>query len=218
MIFNYYKKFHLKILEKLVDKTIPFLNNHLFSKSNGFQNGAVKFFALTSKITHFFLFDSLGIAVYLVFFVYVFLANGENFALIYYATLTKGWASFFTNFFHYLDWSFFFLVGFLGILFELVFINTVLVSISEIKNKIGIDYGDNFLRDRGYNSRLSSLARTSERGFTLGVSLGAAFLGAAAGQIHETSSYERSYDKYLEVKQANPTADIKPPVPKSETH
>ena len=206
-----YIALYLKILEPLVNKTSKFLNNHLFSKSTRLQNLAINYFAITSKITHFFLFDFLGNFIYLVFFIYAFLKNGNNFAMIYYATLTKGVSSFFINCLNYLDWSFFFLLGFLGILFELVFINTVLVSIPEIKQRILLNYGENFLRDRGYNSRLNSLVRSGEKAFMLSVSIGSAFLGAAAGQIHETSSYERNYQKYLETKQLNPTVDIKPP-------
>jgi hypothetical protein len=206
-----YTTFYLQCLEPLIDKTSDFLNRSIFSKHSGLQNLAVKYFAFTSKITHFFLFDFFGKFLYLVFFVYVFLVNGNNFACIYYHTLTTGWTWFFHNCFQHLNWSFFFLVGFLTVLFELVFINTVLVSIPDIKQKICKDYGDTFLRERGYNSRFSSLARTGEKGFGLAISVGAAFLGAAAGQIHETSSYERNYEKYLDARQKNPTADIKPP-------
>lgn len=211
MIFHFYQKFYLKSLEPLVDRTSKFLNTHVFSKSTRSKILAVHFFAFTSKITHFFLFHFLGKFVYLLFFVYVFLSNGTNFTLIYYATLTKGWTFFLPHCFHFLDWSFFCLVVFLGILFELVFLNTVLVSIPEIKTKILVEYGENFLRERGYNSRLSSLARTGEKGFTFALSVSAAFIGAAGGQIHETSTYERNYNNYLEAKGQNPTVDVKPP-------
>ncbi len=206
-----YTMFYLKCLEPLVDKTSNFLDRFFFSKNSGLINPAVKYFAWTSKFTHFFLFHFFGKVLYLVFFVAVFWMNGNNFSYIYYKTLGTGWTWFFYSCLEYLDWSFYVLVGFLGFLFELVFINTVLVSIPEIKQKICKDYGETFLSERGYNSRMSSLARTGEKGFGLALSVGAAFLGAAAGQIHETSSYERNYGKYLDVKLENPSADIKPP-------
>lgn len=211
MILKSYNKFYIKNAEFFVNKTSKFLDSHLFSKSNSSQKLAVNFFTLTSKFTHFFLFDFFGKLLYLLFFVYVFLTNGTNFVLIYYTTLATDWTNFFSNCFHFLNWSFFFLLSFLSILFEIVFINTVLISIPEIKKKILHDFGENFLRERGYNSRMNSLARTGEKGFFLAVSVGAAFIGAAAGQIHETSSYERNYEKYLNALKENPTGSIKPP-------
>jgi hypothetical protein len=98
-----YKKYYLKSIEPVIDKTGDYLKNHLFSKSEKCQNIAVKSFAFTSKITPFFLFNSFGNFFYLLFFIYVFLTNGKNLTLIYYTALTQGWSSFFTYCFHYLD-------------------------------------------------------------------------------------------------------------------
>jgi hypothetical protein len=211
MIFKKFQEFNMKNTEYFIDKTSDFLNHRFFSHSEIYRNRAVKFVAVTSQITHFFLFNPFGSLLYTAFVAYVFFTNGKNFNLIYYATQAQGWSSFLSNCFHYLDWSFFFLLSFLSILFELVFLNTVLVSIPEIKKKILEIYGDNFLRERGYNSRFGSMVRLSERTFVLAVAASAAFLGSAAGQLYESETYRQSYQKYLEVKIANPSIDCQPP-------
>lgn len=206
-----YKNYYLKLLELLVDKTSDFLDKIFFSKFPKTVNLAVNFFGFTSKLTYFFLFHYLGNLVYLIFFIYVFLKNGNNFAYIYYATLHKGFPSFLVNCYEYLDWSFFSLIIFLSVLFEVVFLNTVLVSIPKIKERILIIYGENYLRDYGYNSRIDSLARTAEKTYVLALSLGGALIGASAGEIYDTSSYQSHYQAYLDAQTTNPGVTLKPP-------
>lgn len=174
-------------------------------------NLAVYFVGFKSRLTYFFLFHSLGKIFYLIFFVYVFIDNGNNFTYIYYSTLHKGLTSFLVNCYNYLNWSFFSLIIFLSVLFEITFLNTVLVSIPKIKERILIVYGENFLRNYGYNSRISSLARVGEKTYVLGLSLGGAFLGASIGQIYEINTYQSNYQAYLNAQANNPNIILKPP-------
>ncbi len=201
---------YLKLLEITVDKTSNFLDRFFFSKFPKTINLAVHFVGFTSRLTYFFLFHFLGKIAYLIFFLYVFIDNGNNFTYIYYATLHKGFGSFLMNCYEYLNWSFFYLLIFLSLLFEIVFLNTVLVSIPKIEERILIVYGREYLRDYGYNSRMSSLVRSGEKTYVLAVSLGGAFLGASVGQIYETSSYQSNYQAYLDAQTKNPNLALKP--------
>lgn len=206
-----YTKYYVKLMEPIVDKTSNFLDKFVFSKFPKTINLAVTFFGFTSKLTYFFLFHYLGNLIYLLFFIYVFIDNGNNFAYIYYATLHKGLPSFLVNCYKYLNWSFFFLLLFLSVLFEVVFLNTIFVSIPKIKEKILVIYGENYLCDYGYNSRISSLARTGEKTYIFALSLSGAFLGASAGQLYETSSYQSNYQAYLDAQTKNTGVTLKPP-------
>lgn len=199
-------------MEKLVDRTSNFLDFYIFSKYPHLINAAAKYFFFTSKITHFFLFRKLGIILYWVFYVYVFLSNGNNFTYVYYATLHKGWLTFGSNLIEYLDWNFFLLLGFVGLLSELAFNNTVLVSIPAVNNKIKSLYGNDFPSRVGYNSRFNTIARTGEKVITMAIGLSAAALGATYGQIHETNAYERNYATYVNTQVANPNINIQAPV------
>lgn len=206
-----YTKYYVKLMEPIVDKTSDFLDNFFFSKFPKTINLAVNVFGFTSKLTSFFLFHYLGNLIYLVFVIYVFIDNGNNFTYIYYATLHKGLPSFLVNCYEYLNWSFFSLIIFLSVLFEVAFLNTILVSIPKIKERILVVYGENYLRNYGYNSRISSLARTGEKTYVFALSLSAAFLGASAGQIYESSSYQSNYQAYLDAQTKNIGVILKPP-------
>lgn len=94
-------------------------------------------------------------------------------------------------------------MGFLALLLELSFVNTVLVFIPEIKHKIEMSYGKEFIRYRGQNSQLSSLAYISERLFIIAVGIDAAFCGAAARQMYDTLSYERNSKYYVNTLENN---------------
>lgn len=205
------KKHYLCLMEHLVDHSSLFLRKYIISRSENMLEIIGKSFYYTSKFTYFFFFDNFGKCLYFLCHIIVFIHNGQNFTYVYYATLHNGWNTFFTNLVTYLNWDFFLLLGFLGVLSELSFNNTVLISIPEVKQKIIQLYGDEFPKQVGYNSRFTTLTRNGERLFVFGVSVGAAFVGAAAGQIHESDVYRENYKDYLSFQSKSPNITISPP-------
>ena len=134
-----------------------------------------------------------------------------NFTLIYYATQNLGFSSFFGNCLSSLDWSFFFLLAFVGFLFEVAFLNTIFLSIPVIKNKIQLASGSEFIKNRGYNSRFNPLLRIGNTSMILAWSRSSAFLGASVGQIVEVNHYTTNSKEYVSAQIENPNLNLKPP-------
>ena len=150
-MFIAYEKFLIRVIEPLINKIGGILEVKFFSKSKTLTTLATKYFFYTSKITNFFLFNSIAVTLYWLYACYVLFTNGNNYAKVLYATEMAGWTSFFLNCYLYFDWNFLFLIGFTWLLFDLAFNNTVLVYVPSVNSNIKATYGEDFLRDHGYN-------------------------------------------------------------------
>lgn len=146
-----YEKFLIRFLEPVIKKIGSNLDVKVFSKSKTLTTLATKYFFYTSKITNFFLFNSLAIILYWVYAGYVVFTNGNNFLKVLHSTQLTGWTCFLKNCYLCFDSNFLFLVIFTMLLFDLALNNTILVSVASVNSNIRSTYGEDFIRDRGYN-------------------------------------------------------------------
>ena len=204
-------KYYVKYLEFFVDRISRVLRVSLFQKSPRAVEIATTYFYITSRITYFFLFTRIAYYGFWAVFSYVFYTNGDNFNRIYYTALHEGWSTFFFNFFHFLDWNFWIFIGFLSLLVELAFNNTVLISVPEVETEIKKRYGEDFPKSVGYNSRATTLLRSVEKLSTPLLGIAIAFTGSTVGQVVESNNHAGNYREYLNTQKECPDVKFEAP-------
>lgn len=104
-------------------------------------------------------------------------------------------------------------IVFLSLLLFSIFLfsQTFLITCPSISKRIKLDYGDSFLKKKGYNSALTSskLAAQFSKTITAGA-LGGLLFGTLVN-VYGEAQYSANYDRYLNAQVANPGIQLNPP-------
>lgn len=106
---------------------------------------------------------------------------------------------------------FIFLVVFVIFLMDLTLINTFLVLCPSVSYRIKILYGENFLKQRFYNSSLVSVKAASLMSKSVAVGVLGGIVGRTMTNIFGEYMYSLNYNKLIEAKLNNPGLDVSPP-------
>lgn len=150
-------------------KKIKIIINKIFNNLESFLekkpkllNGLVLFFDKTSKVTSVLLFDVRVFFTLLSVGFGIFFINTDSLMILadYFRTLGISYITVKYAFKHILSWDVIIFLLFLCSLMEIVVLNMFLIALKPIKHKMVTLYGDNVVKQRGYNAPNSSLIRT----------------------------------------------------------
>jgi hypothetical protein len=167
------------------------------------------YFDITSRITHFFLFNTV-VFVFLYFF-YAYIVSVHFLELYSYFKQIDitNWKSFFA-YNEYLGVQIKSAIFFFFLLFDIIITNTILVSTEVVTQYMKKKYHENILKDRGYNTRSKTL-----QNFAL--IAGAAVTGFASSLIADVAKFQigaQEYTKsYREYVLGSNGTDLVPPKP-----
>lgn len=188
----------------LVDKKW-FYNNEINQKR------AARFFYISSSVTVFFLFSTIG-KIFLSLFVTISFYFTSNYFTILVAVFAEyGVFDGIQYMLFNVPLFFIILIVFVILLIDLTLINTFLVCCPSVSNRIKTSYGENFLKQQHYNSALASAKAAAQMSKHLAVGAAAGIIGGALTNIYGEHLYSVNYKEYLDATIKNPDVKIEPP-------
>jgi hypothetical protein len=162
------KRFTLVI--SLMDKTAPYLDKHIFSKYPRLKVFAAYVFGVGSNITYFFMHTIYGHHLLGgLFFVGLVLSTESllTFFTDFKLTWGEGGLACLREKAAKVDKSLGWLFIVLGALLQLAVLNMYLVSIPSVRGEIDRLFGEDFVRQQGYNTRVLPVAVVTDSGVNL---------------------------------------------------
>lgn len=201
----------MEYIYNLMTKIAPAFDAQWFVNHEKNQIRAARFFFISSSITSFFLFSKIGKIIISLFAAITFYFSSNYFRQL---------VAVFADFGIYYGTKFMvlnvpliliFLIVFVIFLVDITLINTFLVLCPSVSNRVKILYGENFLKQRFYNSSLASAKAASQMSKAVAAGVVGGIVGGTITNIFGEYMYSQNYNKYIETKFKNPGLDISPP-------